>query len=251
MIVNVLAAFGMLFLCAIGLAATWIATTIARYWVISRYSDQFMVVTLFDAMKELEGAGEKWTDVDLRSLVATRISTASVIARRFLFRKFEVADVSFLRWKTHQANSVADALSEKQRWLMTPKSDTRGFLLTSLSRSIVALLSGAWDDLEKKEPAEVSDMQDQVVSRWRKTESVLLSSFRTFSVAVLPVGVFLLGRSFGLLSDLDSQVLVYTEIGLFVWVMLIIAFTLDPQLKDKISSGKDIITLLNPLTKKP
>ena len=42
----------------------------------------------------------------------------------------------------------------------------------------------------------------------------------------------------------------YLEIGVFVWAVLILAFMLDPQLKEKISGVKDVISLLNPLSKR-
>jgi hypothetical protein len=36
----------------------------------------------------------------------------------------------------------------------------------------------------------------------------------------------------------------------FVWAVLILAFMLDPHLKEKISSAKEVISLMNPLSKR-
>ena len=59
-----------------------------------------------------------------------------------------------------------------------------------------------------------------------------------------------MARSRDLLTNIDPRTLDYLEIGVFVWAVLILAFMLDPQLKEKISGVKDVISLLNPLSKR-
>jgi hypothetical protein len=49
-----------------------------------------------------------------------------------------------------------------------------------------------------------------------------------------------------LLTTVDPRALDYVEIGVFVWAVLILAFALDPQLKERISTFKEVATTLNP-----
>jgi hypothetical protein len=79
---------------------------------------------------------------------------------------------------------------------------------------------------------------------------VLLRSLQAISVAALPAVLFWLARWRGLLSNMDPKVLDYVEIGVVVWAALILAFMLDPQLKEKISTLKEVTSVLNPWAKK-
>jgi hypothetical protein len=152
-------------------------------------------------------------------------------------------------WAAREANAIAAALAEKQRWLMTPKADTYEFLIAELSGSIVALLSGAWDGLERANPEEAAQA-NQGVSPSRLAARVLLRSLQAISVAALPAALFWLARWRGLLSNMDPKVLDYVEIGAVVWAALILAFMLDPQLKEKISTLQEVTTVLNPWAKR-
>ena len=69
-------------------------------------------------------------------------------------------------------------------------------------------------------------------------------------VAALPAAALWMARSRDLLAHVDARTLDYVEIGVFVWAVLILAFMLDPHLKEKISSAKEVISLMNPLSKR-
>jgi hypothetical protein len=233
-----------------GYLLTWVALSFANHWARSRSPDELMAEALLLALKNMEVAGEKWTSVESRLRVARLIAVASEIARTSLFRKFTLSDAGTRAWAAGQANAIAAALAEKQRWLMTPKADTYDFLLAKLSRSVVALLSGAWDELERANPEDAAQAQYQGVSRSRWVARVLLRSLQAISVAALPAALFWLARWRGLLSNMDPKVLDYVEIGVVVWAALILAFMLDPQLKEKISTLKEVTSVLNPWAKK-
>jgi hypothetical protein len=232
-----------------GYLLTWVALRVANHWARSRSPDELMAEALLLALKNLEVAGEKWASVEVRSRVARLIAVASEIARTSLFRKFALTDPGTRVWAAREANAIAAALAEKQRWLMTPKADTYEFLIAELSGSIVALLSGAWDGLERANPEEAAQA-NQGVSRSRLAARVLLRSLQAISVAALPAALFWLARWRGLLSNMDPKVLDYVEIGAVVWAALILAFMLDPQLKEKISTLQEVTTVLNPWAKR-
>jgi len=243
-------AIGSLMIFLIGIALTTAALSIAQHVIRSRYPDGVMTIALFNALKWLEDAGEKWGELDLRSRVAGQIDASSVIARTYLFRRFHVVDHTTQLWKLQQANSIAAALSEKQRWLMTPKSDTQDALLNSLSRSLVALLSGAWDELEHIEPLDRSVLEDVPVGRLQRAWFISMGIARSISVAALPGVLFWLLKSFNVLPEIAPNTLSYIWIGILVWGALILAYMLDPQIKEKISTLKEVNALLNPMSKK-
>jgi hypothetical protein len=211
------------------------------YWLKTQYPDDAIAVQLVDAMKRLEDADEKWTDIDRRAHIAKGFAAASTIARRFLFRKFGVESP----WATQRANSIAAALSEKQAWLMTPKPDTRDILLEHLSRSIVVVLSGTWDQLELGEVE-----REQVMTRFQRAIGLMLRILRTFFVAVSPTILSWIARERGLFSAVENKTLDYLVIGLFVWAVLILIWMLDPQIKEKIATLGDVTRMLSPSRKK-
>jgi hypothetical protein len=244
-----LLAWGVAVVAVFGFA--WVALSAATNAVRRRDPDALLAAALFGAMRSLEFGPDQWPNPDFRAGIARELGTASKIARSFLFRKFEAADPETRLWQQHQANRIADGLAQKQRWLITPKPDTYGFLLGALSRCLVAVLSGTWDELARRDTLEMADAQDAAtrpdVSRGRRALVMLLGGLRTIAVAALPAAALWMARSRDLLMHVDPRTLDYVEIGVFVWAVLILAFMLDPQLKEKVSGAKDVISLLNPL----
>ncbi len=148
------------FLYAAIVAPLWAALSMARYAARGRDPDSAMASALFSALLLLERQSRKWPDLKFRASVARHVSESGKIARSFLLRKFDIADPATLLWATRRAEAIAAAFTEKQRWLMTPKPDTRDVLLVFLSRSIVAVLDGAWDELDRVDPAADTVSQD-------------------------------------------------------------------------------------------
>jgi len=247
-----LLAWGVVVVAVFGFA--WVALSAATNAVRRRDPDALLAAALFGAMRSLEFGPDRWPKPDFRAGIARELAAASKIARSFLFRKFEAADPETRLWQQRQANRIADGLAQKQRWLITPKPDTYDFLLGALSRCLVAALSGNWDELARRDALETADAQDAAfwpaVSRGRRTLAMLIAGVQTIAVAALPAAALWIARSRDLLAHVDSRTLDYVESGVFVWAVLILAFMLDPQLKDKISGAKEVISLLNPLKKR-
>jgi hypothetical protein len=115
-----------------------------------------------------------------RANAAGDIAVASEIIRRSLFRKFPARDGQTLSWRQQQAIKISIALSQKQTWLMTPKSDTRDMVFNSITRALIALVSGAWDDLELIQ--EFKNEGDDIEPRHRVIR-IVLDTTRTLSIA--------------------------------------------------------------------
>ena len=183
-------------------SALYIALLMAiRAWSQHHHRDAFVVRKLFDVLRKLETAGSQWMDLDFRAEIAAEIGGAGVLVRQSLFRNFRGRDAATLQWRSRQAVRISAAFAEKQRWLMTPKTDTREVLLGWLARSVVALLSGAWDELElliDDQPAGEAESR-----AWRgRWTAALLSRLRTLAVGVLPVLLFVIARRFDLVHEM-------------------------------------------------
>ena len=242
-------AWAVTFAAVLGLG--WVALSVATNLVRRRNPDALLAASLFGALRALEFNPDRWADAEFRAAIARELGAGSAIARSFLFRKFETADPELRLWQRRQANRIADELAQKQRWLVTPKRDTYDFLAGVLSRGLVAVLGGSWDELARRNAPESAEPQDALfrpgVSRGRRALAMLLAGLQAIAVAALPAAALWMARSRELLARVDPRTLDYVEIGAFVWAMLILAFMLDPHLKEKISGAKDVISLLNPL----
>ena len=231
----------------------WAALSAATNLVRRRDPDALLAASLFGALRSLEFNGDQWPNPNFRAGIAREFGAASMIARSFLFRKFDAADPETRLWQLRQANRIADGLAQRQRWLVTPKPDTYEFLLGAVSRSLVAVLSGNWDELARRDTPETAEPDGALVrpdmSRGRRALAMLLSGLQTIAVAALPAAALWMARSRDLLAHVDPRTLDYVEIGVFVWAVLILAFMLDPRLTEKISGAKDVISLLNPRKK--
>jgi hypothetical protein len=244
-----LLAWGVVFAAVFGFA--WVALSVATNLVRRRNPDALLAASLFGALRSLEFNAARWPNPEFRAGIARELGAASTIARSYLFRTFDAADSETRLWQLHQANRIADTLARKQRWLVTPKRDTYDFLLGALSRSLVAVLGGSWDELAQSDTPEIAEPQGAVfrleVSRGRRALAMLLAGLQAIAVAALPAAALWMARTRDLLAHVDARALDYVEIGVFVWAVLILAFMLDPRLKEKISGAKDVISLLNPL----
>jgi hypothetical protein len=220
--------------------------TAVRSWSRYHHPQAYVVRRLFYALRRLEVAGSEWTDVGVRSQVIADIDGASLLVRHSLFRSFRSQDPTTSQWRARQAKNISAAFSEKQRWLMTPKADTREVLLDWLARSLVALLSGAWDELdlliEGERPGEAAESD----LRGRQINAVL-SGLRTLAVALLPVLLFVVARRFDLLHDMAPALQGYAELALLGWGVLVLLFMLDPGgMKEKISAMREATSILRP-----
>jgi hypothetical protein len=221
-----------------------------RGWSSWRYPYAFLIRYLMEAVRQLEAAGERWTDIEVRAELMAKIARAGAIVRGPLFRSFRCRDGATFIWRMQQTNLISAALLEKQRWLITPKADTREVLLEWFARTIVALVSGTWDDLELLLEGESPGEPAQALSSWRRARNLAFGASRTVSVAILPALLFVAGSWANLFNGMSSGVVDYIRVGLFVWAAVSLMFMLDPLIKDKIEALKQAASIVIPGGKK-
>jgi hypothetical protein len=208
-----------------------------------------MIDRLFRVARRLHRAGSMWIDIDRRSQIASEIDAAASISRRYLFQKFASEDRATIAWKLRQGQRIAAALAEKETWLMTPKADTLDVVLNSVSGSLVALVSGNWDALEFDVVDDSLDVP-QEPKTWRQIARGIFGFMRTLVVALLPGALLIIAGRFNLTADLNAETVGWVKVGAFIWIVFVLMFTLDPQLKEKISALKEVTSIFRPGDKK-
>ena len=123
---------------------------------------------------------------------------------------------------------------------MTPMADTRTKLLQNLAEMYVAILAGEWDRLDVSEGLTVTRAQTL-----RSGVQIARSAF----TGLLPIGLFVLARRFGII-EIASPVADYIAGGLLLWAALSVVLAVDPTLTEKTSAMKDVLSIIPGLGKK-
>jgi hypothetical protein len=204
---------------------------------------------VFNAGFDIQTAGNRWLDVKVRTGAFDKFEQASLILRRYLFLPFTSADTNISYWQSERANKLSNSLSEKQTWLMTPKMDTRDALMPWLGRTVAALLSGAWDELDDNSAISTST-PDTTKKKYRFHE-IMFNSIRTITISFMPLAVFLIIREQTALHlEIEKTTLNYGIALSLLWVAIILMSTLDPLFKEKIAIFKEITQPLKSGAKK-
>jgi hypothetical protein len=206
----------------------------------ARLPAMHIAASLFDALWGLQQAETYWLGSRIRASAITDVYRAARIAQYRLLQLLPDTEAVTKAWRTRQAGWIAAAFSDKLTWLITPKPNTREALSEKLGPAIVAVLSGAWDDLELK-------TNDDGHATPRPPLTVIaMDVLRTGLIAALPLAIYLLAEWCDVLTGIDAATNGWLKIGSLVWAVFTVMFRLDPQLKDKVAALKDAATMLKP-----
>ncbi len=170
------------------------------------------------------------------------VEEAATCLEHYLPRKLRSGDPITDVWFNETMQQAATALREKKRWLLTPKQDTTFHLLETLTTTLICVLEGNWDNLERMKPEDlVHDL-----SRIRLWRARLLTGAKALVIALFPLIIFLIIQLTPL--AFTGSVREYVTIGVFIWMALSFIAALDPTFNLKISAVKDLMGFF-PFTK--
>lgn len=135
------------------------------------------------------------------------------------------------------AEQVATALREKKTWILTPKNNTNVYFIEKITSTLLCILKGNWDALERVDLEKPSSPQSQ-----HPITSFLLSLLRTLFLMGLPLIVFWIFQLAPLV--IPETFRGYVVVGLFLWELLTLLVVFDPNVGTKISAIKDLASLL-------
>ncbi len=162
---------------------------------LSRHWHAHIVHELFEAIKDLEqsrGCGNSAT----RARISERLDRVAALIGKGLLGQFHTHDPITQTWMDRRARRIANAFRDKRKWLITPKVDTIEHLTRALAGALVALLSGAWDELELAEDAPITS---------RAIVTVFLAGLRAVILAAVPLALFIAARRWAWLPDTESR----------------------------------------------
>jgi hypothetical protein len=118
-------------------------------WFAVRYPLAVLVHSLIDVLFSVENELDFRTDLKAKQRQLSGLEVASLCIKEYLPRQLSVGDLNTNLWWRQMTQQVANALNDKKRWILTPKMDTQEWLSRSLASTLVCVLSGNWDALEK------------------------------------------------------------------------------------------------------
>jgi hypothetical protein len=139
---------GVVLIITLGVVVIGVVERIQNWRTSSRYPLTYLIYRLFQAINRLKQGGSRWTMPQGRSPTIRDVEAAAQIVERYLFKRLKTTDHSVSAWTQERARMIANALHEKQKWLVTPMDDTRHALISCLSEMLVHALNGSWDRFE-------------------------------------------------------------------------------------------------------
>jgi len=186
-----------------------------------------------------ENVHDDWVSLEYKQIQLKRLESAAKYIEYYFPRYLRSGDFATDALVKETARQLAAALRNKKMWIFTPKKDTNEFFIKSIAFTLICILKGNWDDLERIEP-----MKTALPELRHSILVFFLNLFKALFVAGLPiVGVIILQQTQLALSGVGRD---YVVLGLFVWVLLTLIVVLDPNYSSKISAIRDIINLLLP-----
>jgi hypothetical protein len=213
-----------------------------------RAPQAYVAYRLLRSLYLLNRAGAQWAEPDFRARAVADIAFAADIISKNLFRPFQVGDRRTLAWREQQSLRIGAALMEKQKWLITPKQDTREILTRDLSQAILDIVSGNWDQLELSD--QITDNGGDIPNRRTRIMRGILNITRTLCVAFSPAFIYVVAEKLNFVGDISPPMSGYVKIGLLVWVALSLMFMIDPSFREKITAMREAAQLLKPGGKK-
>lgn len=217
----------------------YLSTFIYRKRVFYKVPISLTIDRLLFVIRSVEQTKDIWRGLRFKTVLIKSIEEIAGCLEYALPRRLRSGDVITDIWLEDMTKQVATALREKKMWILTPRKDTRDYLLRSLVSTLVCIVEGNWDDLERVEPKKLPRPAVRSV-----IVNLLFKTLKTSFWAVLPAMAFI---GFQLTPLATTGALRgYITVGLIVWFVLTFVVAFDPNFSAKFSALKDMKSLLSP-----
>ena len=208
-------------------------------WRIKRLPSSIIALRLLDVLHRLDKHPERWLSIRLRHSILADIEVVAYCFETCLLRRLPCPNPETAAWQKRAFDEIAKRLRLVQRWILTPKADTRDQVIRYLSDFLDCFLRGDWDTLAGDWGSTENKTPESFVVPIHWTTRIL-SVCHTLTIAGLP----LLGAA--IFHWMRPKIeFPPTAIAVMVaWPMLIVLATLDPDFKTKVAMFKDAASLL-------
>ena len=196
------------------------------------YADKVIVNYLINAIVELQNSvGSAWTMQQKRAIILD-LETASFCVEHGLPYRLQCRDPETMLWNKQVFKEIATTIRLTNRWIISPKADTREFLNQRLITFLEHSLTGEWDSMERTQPEDLAIHLSLKARIWEVCRTLILA-------ALPPLGAF----AYHLMHPKAELPALVTGV-VVLWPILILAAAVDPDFKSKVAIFKDATALL-------
>jgi hypothetical protein len=196
-----------------------------------RYSDLKIIDNLLLIMVNVENNPTKWTRPDFRKNLLQELEETARFFENDLFYRLQSGSVITDSWTRDRMSSIAAAVRELQKWMITPKLDTREYFLGRISKLFVDFVEGNWDSLPQAEPERLQSSR-----RWQLYVAKLL---RVLVTGLSPLLIFCgIQRT---TIAFTGPIVDYVTVWVFMWAILSFFTEIEPRSIEKMKVIKDIV----------
>jgi len=199
-----------------------------------QYSDSYLLTNYAASLYNIEQHGADWTNISLRQKIYEMLEVNARIITSRLPKKIKISDPAIRPWFDQKINEISASTRNLAKLVLLPKEKGDQELIERLSRIIVCLADGNWGGIETAELEKTTTPQ-----RFNYVFNLL----KMLLLAFLPISaMWFIQRTFLALQPPVSD---YANAGAIIWALLVILNIFDPALSQRISSLKDISSLMS------
>lgn len=207
---------------------------------VERKYARFMVVSILaDLLTEISDVSKRSSLTDSKFSLLRQLESAAHLLEHDVPKQMPSRDQSTDEWLANILREAAESLRHMKKMVLAPAGNSWERLTRMLSQQITALATENLASLLRR-----SSNREQP----RSNRDRLVSAAKLIVVTMLPaVGLFSLSPLIGFNSD----ALRWARVAVFGWAVLSILFALDPSLRDKVDTARNIVDSARGATDKP
>lgn len=188
--------------------------------------ESFISVRIFRILRRLRHYPEHWHKFEFRKDLSNKLEILAIYCERRLSRSFGKSAYNRDEYRL-TCSEMARYFRELQRWLFTPKKDTREVMVTILNDYLIASTSGDWDSIKRSSESSPNIKPSLLLGVW--------NACRCLIVATLPIIGLVIYSNFKPRINIPD---IYFAIA-GGWALINLLFMFDPNLSARIAIFKD------------
>jgi hypothetical protein len=186
---------------------------------------------LLVSLRILRRRPQDWRDLSARRALLRRLERIAQHIERDLPTRLLSGDGATDAWMRDSARSIADGVRRWKPAVLTPRADSRAWLIGRLRHALLCVASGDWDALR---PAERTPLGRPVGLRRSLLEGLL-----AFATGIaLPVLLLVGAQRLDLLKDAGTSATL--QLGVAVWILVTANVAFNPYFAPALAALKDL-----------
>lgn len=193
------------------------------------FSDAFIIQRFVHILHSIEKNPHKWGEVRFKRTLIVGLEEVANYFEFYLAFRLRSGNLYNDQWLRDTSEQIAAGIRSLERWIYTPKPDTRERLIKLLARNLVLAGTGAWDSLDRITPEKLS-RPELIRTRVQTVLAALLSG-------AVPILVVHIVKYSGVL---DESTLKPLMLSAYLWAMVTVLTHLDASFSAKLANVKEL-----------